>query len=120
MWGLAFKPRTDDVREAPSLVLIDRLLDAGAEIHAHDPVAADNVKQFLGDRIVFHEHHYDALDEADALVIVTEWNEYRNPDFDYVKHKMASPVIFDGRNLFDPTRLSSAGFRYTGIGLGGA
>ncbi len=120
MWGLAFKPRTDDVREAPSLVLINRLLDAGTQIHAHDPVAANNVKQTLGDKIVCHEHHYDTLDQADALVIVTEWNEYRNPDFDYVRHKMASPVIFDGRNLFDATRLSGAGFRYTGIGLGGA
>jgi UDPglucose 6-dehydrogenase len=119
VWGLAFKPRTDDLREAPSLVLIERLLEAGAEIHAHDPVALDNVRKVLGDRIACHEHHYDTLDAADALVIVTEWNEYRNPDFDYVKHKMAHPVIFDGRNLFDPTRLSQSGFRYIGIGLGG-
>jgi UDPglucose 6-dehydrogenase len=117
MWGLAFKPRTDDIREAPSLVLIQRLLAAGTELHVHDPVAGENIRQVFGDRLAYHEHHYDTLDGAEALVIVTEWNEYRNPDLDYVKYRMSSPVIFDGRNLFDPSRLARAGFQYTGIGL---
>ena len=117
MWGLAFKPRTDDIREAPSLVLIDRLLTAGADLHVHDPVAADNVREVFGDRLTYHQHHYDALDGADALVIVTEWSEYRNPDLDYIKYKMSRPAIFDGRNLFDPARLARAGFQYMGIGL---
>ena len=117
IWGLAFKPKTDDIREAPSLTLIDNLLDAGAEVHVHDPVAHENVKQIYGDRITFHEHHYDACDQADALAIVTEWNEFRKPDFDYLKLKMSQPVIFDGRNLYDPDRMAARGFLYSGIGL---
>ncbi len=117
LWGLAFKPRTDDVREAPSLVLIQQLLDAGADIHVHDPVAMQNVRDEIGDKITYHAHHYDALDGADALAIVTEWNEYRTPDFDYLLHKMRSPTIFDGRNLYDPERMVARGFSYSGIGL---
>lgn len=117
VWGLSFKPRTDDIREAPALVLIDRLLAAGATVRVHDPEAIDNVREIYGDKIAYCDHHYDTLDDADALVIVTEWSMYRNPDFDYMKHKMTSPVIFDGRNLYDLERISDEGFEYYGIGL---
>ncbi len=117
LWGLAFKPRTDDIREAPSLVLIDALLAAGATVAVHDPVAQENVRKIYGDRLLYCEHHYDTLKEADALAIVTEWNEFRNPDFHFVHHQMKTPVIFDGRNLFDPARVRSEGFTYFGIGL---
>ena len=117
IWGLAFKPRTDDIREAPSLVLINRLLKAGATISVHDPVAMDNVKEIVGDKVKYCHHHYDTLEGADALAIVTEWNEYRNPDFDYLMHKMAHPVIFDGRNLYNPKKMKELGFTYSGIGL---
>ena len=117
IWGLAFKPRTDDIREAPALVLIDRLLEAGAAVHVHDPVAQDNVRRQFGDRLSYHDHQYETLDGADALAILTEWNEYRNPDFEYIKYKMKQAVIFDGRNLFSPQRMAQAGIRYFGIGL---
>jgi UDPglucose 6-dehydrogenase len=117
IWGLSFKPRTDDIREAPSLVLIDRLLTAKASVLAHDPVAQDNVQAIYGDKITYCAHHYDTLDGADALAIVTEWNEFRNPDFAYLKHKMKQPVIFDGRNLYEPKRMRELGFTYSGIGL---
>lgn len=117
IWGLAFKPRTDDIREAPSLVLIRQLLDAGARVQVSDPVAIDNVRSELGDSITYCDHHYDACDGADALAIVTEWNEFRNPDFDYVKLKLKAPVIFDGRNLYDRHKMAERGFHYSGIGL---
>jgi len=117
IWGLAFKPRTDDIREAPSLELIHALLKAGAELHVHDPVAMENVRKIFGAELHYHDHQYDTLDGAEALLIVTEWNEYRNPDFDYIKHRMAVPVIFDGRNLYDVKRLSQLGFQYSGIGV---
>ncbi len=117
IWGLAFKPKTDDIREAPSLVLIEQLLKAGAEVHVNDPVAIENVKQIFGDQLTYHIHHYDAVVGADCLAIVTEWNEYRVPDFDYMKHKMKAPVIFDGRNLYNPAKMTKAGFTYSGIGL---
>lgn len=118
VWGLAFKPRTDDIREAPSLDLLQSLVAAGAQVHVHDPVAMDNVKKLIGNKVTYHQHHYEALDQADALAIVTEWNEYRNPDFTYLLHKMKSPVIFDGRNLYDPKRMTQLGIHYSGIGLG--
>ena len=117
VWGLSFKPRTDDIREAPALVLIDQLLAAGATVRVHDPVAHDNVRAIYGDRLTYCEHHYDALDNSDALAIVTEWNEFRNPDFAYMKHKMKQPVIFDGRNLYDSRTMHDLGFHYSGIGL---
>ncbi|QDT65020.1 UDP-glucose dehydrogenase family protein [Calycomorphotria hydatis] len=117
IWGLAFKPKTDDIREAPSLVLIDHLLNAGAEIHAHDPVAIENVSNIYGDKVTFHEEPYDALQDAEALAICTEWNEYRLPEFDVMKNNMKSPVIFDGRNLYEPQAMKDRGFWYTGIGL---
>ena len=117
IWGLSFKPRTDDIREAPSLVLIDRLLAAKATVLAHDPVAQQNVQAIYGDKVTYCSHHYDTLDGADALAIVTEWSEFRNPDFAYLKHKMKQPVIFDGRNLYEPKRMRELGFVYSGIGL---
>ncbi len=117
VWGLAFKPRTDDIREAPSLILINHLLDAGATVRVHDPVANDNVREIFGDRLTYCDHHYDTIADADALAIVTEWNEFRNPDFSFLKHKMKQPVIFDGRNLFDPQKMRRSGFEYFGIGL---
>ena len=117
VWGLAFKPRTDDIREAPALVLIDQLLAEGAEVHVNDPVAIENVEAIYGNKLTYHEHHYDAATGADCLAIVTEWNEYRTPDFDYLKLKMKAPVIFDGRNLYNPIKMTKAGFNYSGIGL---
>ncbi len=117
VWGLSFKPRTDDIREAPALVLIHSLLEAGAIVKVHDPVALENVRKEIGDRITYCDHHYDACEGADAIAIVTEWNEFRNPDFDYIKLKMKSPVIFDGRNLYDRTKMAARGFYYSGIGL---
>jgi UDPglucose 6-dehydrogenase len=117
VWGLSFKPRTDDIREAPSLVLIQNLLDAGCTVSVHDPVAQENVRHEIGDVVQYCPHHYDDCDNADALCIVTEWNEFRNPDFDYIRHKMKSPVIFDGRNLYDRRRMADRGFHYSGVGL---
>ena len=117
VWGLSFKPCTDDIREAPSLILIRSLLEAGASVQASDPVAVENVRHELGDSITYCQHHYDACDGADALAILTEWNEFRSPDFDYIKLKMNAPVIFDGRNLYDRHQMSRHGFYYSGIGL---
>jgi UDPglucose 6-dehydrogenase len=118
IWGLAFKPKTDDIREAPALVLIDLLLEAGvSNIKVHDPVAMDNVKAEYGDKLSYFDHHYDTLDGADVLVIVTEWNEFRHADFDYIRHKLTQPVIFDGRNLYEPSKLKAKGIKYFGIGL---
>jgi UDPglucose 6-dehydrogenase len=117
VWGLAFKPRTDDIREAPALILIDRLLAAGATVRVHDPVASENVRKLYGDKLTYCHTPYDALDDADAVAIVTEWNEFRNPDFDIMRQKLRSPVVFDGRNLFDPAKMLQLGFRYSGIGL---
>ena len=98
-------------------MLINQLLEAGADVHVHDPVAMENVREELGERVTYHDHQYDTLPDADALAIVTEWNEYRNPDFDYLLHKMRSPVVFDGRNLYNPQRMVERGFTYSGIGL---
>ena len=117
IWGLAFKPRTDDIREAPAMVLIDRLLNAGATIRVHDPVATENVRKHYGDKLQYCSSPYAALEGADALAIVTEWNEFRNPDFVLMRQKLRSPVIFDGRNLFDPVKMLQMGFQYSGIGL---
>ncbi len=117
VWGLAFKPKTDDIRDAPSLELLRKLVAAGAEVHVHDPVATENVKRVMGDAVTYHDHQYDTLSGADALAIVTEWNEYRNPDFDYLKHKMKAAVIFDGRNLYDAARMRKLGIQYSGIGV---
>jgi UDPglucose 6-dehydrogenase len=117
VWGLSFKPRTDDIREAPALVLIDLLLAARARVRVHDPVAQENVRALYGERLTYCAHHYDALEGADALAIVTEWNEFRNPNFNSMRQQMRQPVIFDGRNLYDPGRMRELGFVYFGIGL---
>jgi len=116
VWGLAFKPQTDDIREAPALVLIDMLLEAGARVRAHDPAAMDNVRALVGDRITFTESMYQATEGADALALVTEWHEYRQPDFNRIKGLMRTPSLFDGRNVWDPKELRSLGFTYAGIG----
>ncbi len=102
IWGLAFKPRTDDIREAPALVLIDALLAAGVALRVHDPEALANVRAIYGDRLTYCDRPYGALEQADALAIVTEWNEFRNPDFEVMLRLLRQPVIFDGRNLYDP------------------
>ncbi|MCL4109903.1 UNVERIFIED_CONTAM: hypothetical protein GTU68_003271 [Idotea baltica] len=117
VWGLAFKPQTDDIREAPSLVLINSLLEAGAIVQATDPVAMEHVEKIYGDRVVFCRTKYDTVENAEALAIVTEWNEFRNPDFDHMKQIMTTPVIFDGRNIYDAARVRSLGFYYSGIGV---
>jgi UDPglucose 6-dehydrogenase len=119
VWGLAFKPNTDDMREAPSLVLIDQLLAGGATVVAHDPVAMPETRRRLGDRITFAESSYDALDGAAALVIVTDWNEYRHPDFERIRRTLAAPVVIDGRNLYDAAKMRRLGFTYDSIGRGG-
>ena len=116
VWGLAFKPQTDDMREAPALTLIDELLKAGATVRAHDPVAEHEAKRRLGDRITFADTNYDAAAGADALVVVTDWNEYRHPDFARIKQSLRRPILIDGRNLYDPTRMRSLGFTYDSIG----
>jgi len=116
IWGLAFKAQTDDMRESAALVLIDELLAAGATVVAHDPEAIHEAKRRLGDRISYAETNYAALDGADALVIVTDWNAYRTPDFARVKAALKSPVIVDGRNLYDPAKLRALGFTYASIG----
>ncbi|MTB52680.1 UDP-glucose/GDP-mannose dehydrogenase family protein [Lewinella sp. W8] len=116
LWGLAFKPNTDDIREAPALYTIDRLLGAGAQVRAFDPEAMDNVKAIYGDKITFCEDQYEALEGADALAIVTEWSVFRTPNFDRMKSSLNHPVIFDGRNLYDLRRMVEAGFYYDSIG----
>ena len=119
VWGLSFKPRTDDMRDAPSLTIINRLLEMGAVVHAHDPEAINEAKKHFGDRIDYSLNQYDLMKGADALVIITEWNEYRNPDFDRIKKLLINPIIFDGRNLYKPDRMSDAGFEYLPIGRNG-
>lgn len=116
VWGLAFKPETDDIREAPSLYMIDALLEAGCNITAFDPEAMPNVKRKLGDKINFADSMYDALKNADALIISTEWSIFRTPDFNKMKTVMSSPTIFDGRNLYDVKDVINEGFKYVSIG----
>ncbi len=116
IWGLAFKPKTDDIREAPALVLIDALLAAGVAVRVHDPEAIANVREIYGEKLTYCDLPYGALEQADALAIVTEWNEFRNPDFEVMLRLLRQPVIFDGRNLYDPARMAELGFIYQGIG----
>ena len=116
VWGLAFKPRTDDIREAPALVLIDRLLAAGAKVQVHDPEAMENVRKLYGDKLIYAEQPYGAIEGADALAIMTEWKEFLQPDFAHMRLLMKSSVIFDGRNLYSPEQMRSAGFTYHSIG----
>jgi UDPglucose 6-dehydrogenase len=116
IWGLAFKPRTDDMREAPSLVMLEGLLGKGATLSAHDPVATHVARRHFGDRVRYTETPYEALEGADGLFVLTEWNEFRRPDFDRMKKTMKQAVVFDGRNVFDPVRMRERGFVYFGIG----
>ena len=116
LWGLAFKPNTDDIREAPALYMIDALTAAGATVCAFDPEAMKNVKQVVGDKIAYAENQYAALNNADALIIATEWNEFRTPDFLKIVSSLKSKAIFDGRNLFDTTAIRDLGFYYESIG----
>jgi len=116
LWGLAFKPDTDDIREAPALYIIDELLKAGATVKAFDPEAMNNVKKLLGDKIVFATDEYDALKDADALLIATEWSLFRTPDFGRIDTLLKEKIIFDGRNLYDPAKMKEMGYYYNSIG----
>jgi UDPglucose 6-dehydrogenase len=116
IWGLAFKPNTDDIREAPALRIIKELLYEGASVVAYDPEAMANVKRELGDKISYSENQYAALEDADALVIATEWSEFRTPDFNKIKALLKDPVIFDGRNLFELYQMEECGFYYESVG----
>lgn len=116
LWGLAFKPNTDDIREAPALYLIDKMLHAGAEVKVYDPEAMNNVKQLYGDKIKYATNEYEALDGADFLVIATEWNVFRSPDFDKIAAKLKNKLVFDGRNLYNTAFMREHGFTYYSIG----
>jgi UDPglucose 6-dehydrogenase len=116
VWGLAFKPRTDDMRDAPAITVIESLLAAGARVQAFDPEAMEEARKVFGDRIQYTHRNYDALHGASALLILTEWNEFRRPDFDRIKKLLQNPVIFDGRNIYDSTDLQRLGFKYYSIG----
>jgi UDPglucose 6-dehydrogenase len=119
VWGLAFKPRTDDIREAPALALIDTLLAEGVTLRVHDPEAMPNVRAVYGDRLIYCDRPYGTLEGADGLAIVTEWQEFRHPDFEVIRRLMREPVIFDGRNLYEPKALADYGFIYYAIGRPG-
>lgn len=116
LWGLSFKPNTDDIREAPSLYIIDALLKAGAQVVAFDPESMPNVRKLMGDKIHYAENQYAALENADALVIATEWSEFRTPDFEMMNERLKNKVIFDGRNLFDVHHMTEMGYHYESIG----
>jgi UDPglucose 6-dehydrogenase len=116
LWGLAFKPNTEDIREAPALSIIEALTSMGATITAYDPEAMPNVKAQIGDKINYAENQYQALAGADALIIATEWSEFRTPDFDRIEKELKRKLIFDGRNLFNHTALKNLGFTYISIG----
>jgi UDPglucose 6-dehydrogenase len=116
VWGLAFKPRTDDMRDAPSITVIEALLAAGAAVQAFDPEATKEAKKIFGDRIRYAPHNYEALAGASALLVLTEWNEFRRPDFGRIKDLLNSPIIFDGRNIYDPADLRKLGFKYYSVG----
>jgi UDPglucose 6-dehydrogenase len=116
LWGLAFKPNTDDIREAPALYTIDRLLAAGANIRVFDPEAMDNVRALYGDKVTFCEDQYEAIRNADCLAVMTEWSMFRTPDFNHMKSLLKEPIVFDGRNLYDVGRMKEDGFMYDSIG----
>ena len=116
MWGLSFKPGTDDLREAPSLVLIDKLVGAGAVVRGFDPVAMEECRRRIGDRIEYAENMYDALTDADALIVVTEWAEFNIPKFTFIEKALKHKIIFDGRNIYSPEQMKEFGYMYYGIG----
>lgn len=119
MWGLSFKPKTDDMREAPSLVIIEKLLEGGAKVKAYDPVAMKEAKHMLGDTIEYVDEQDDALQGADALLLITEWPEFRVPNFENLAKIMNDKVVFDGRNIYDGKELNDMGFAYYGVGING-
>jgi UDPglucose 6-dehydrogenase len=116
VWGLAFKPKTDDMREAPSIEVIEALLGKGATLRCHDPVAEAIAERHFGDRILYAETPYDCVEGADGLFVVTEWNQFRKPDLTRLREAMRTPVVFDGRNIFEPQAMREMGFTYYGIG----
>ncbi len=116
VWGLAFKPKTDDMREAPAITIINLLLEKGAKIQAYDPKAMESAKYHFADKITYAKNSYDAINDADALLLLTEWNEFRRPDFDRIKSTLKTPLIFDGRNQYDAKRMRERGFTYYSIG----
>jgi UDPglucose 6-dehydrogenase len=116
IWGLSFKPKTDDMREAPVLVIINKLLEAGAHVIAYDPVAMDEARKKLGDIIEYASDQYDALVDADALLLVTEWNDFRTLNYKVLGKLMKNKLVFDGRNLYEPSEMKEFGFTYYGIG----
>jgi UDPglucose 6-dehydrogenase len=116
LWGLAFKPRTDDMREAPAITIVEKLLEMGVSVRAYDPEATETARRVFGDRITYCNHSYDALDGADALAVITEWNEFREPDFSKIKQLLKAPVVFDGRNIYSPDHMRDLGFTYFSIG----
>ncbi|MCC6323989.1 UDP-glucose/GDP-mannose dehydrogenase family protein, partial [Candidatus Nomurabacteria bacterium] len=116
LWGLSFKPNTDDMREAPSLVLIEQLLNAGASVYAYDPKAMYEAKRVIGDKIIYGKDQYEILQDADALIVVTEWPEFRSPDFNKIGLSLKNKVIFDGRNIYEPSEMKNLGFYYECIG----
>ena len=116
VWGLAFKPKTDDMREAPAITIINALLEKGAKIQAYDPKAFEAARFHFADKITYAKNSYEALNEADALLLLTEWNEFRRPDFERMKDLMKQPIIFDGRNQYEADRMASRGFKYYCVG----
>ena len=117
VWGLAFKPRTNDMRESPAITIINMLLDKGAKIKAYDPKAMETAKVIFGDKIVYSSNSYEALENADALILITEWNEFKRPSFDKIKSKLKEPIIFDGRNQYDKKRMTDRGIKYISLGI---
>jgi len=119
LWGLAFKPKTDDMREAPAIVIAQELIQRGAKIRAHDPEALETARQALGDTVEYFDDPYLAVEGASALLLITEWNEYRGPDFERLKQLLKEPVLFDGRNIWSNQLVCKHQFEYYGIGTGG-
>ena len=117
VWGLAFKPRTNDMRESPAITIINMLLNKGAKIKAYDPKAMETAKVIFGDKIVYSSNSYEALENADALILITEWNEFKRPSFDKIKSKLKEPIIFDGRNQYDKKRMTDRGIKYISLGV---
>ena len=116
LWGLAFKPETDDIREAPALYIIDALVENGASVTVFDPEAMNNVKNTIGDKVSYAKNQYEALENADALLVATEWSVFRNPDFDKIEAALKNKVVFDGRNLYDLQKMIDLGYYYNSIG----
>ena len=117
VWGLSFKPRTNDMRESPAITIINMLLDKGAKIKAYDPKAMETAKIIFGNKIVYSSNSYEALENADALILITEWNEFKRPSFDKIKSKLKEPIIFDGRNQYDKKRMTDRGIKYISLGV---